>query len=97
MRIGLIKKIKAFRQWLKENPEFEHEFPKINTLKAFSAESTGIYENTCMCTEWPNGEGYDFSWYGKGGDGDEKKISLHDSEIETMLECLNKMGNFNTE
>jgi hypothetical protein len=96
MRIGLIKKIRAFRQWLKDNPEFDHEFPKVKPLEAFYSESKGIYENTCMCTQWPNGEGFDLSWFGKDG-SQEKKISLHDSEIETMLECLNKINYFSIE
>jgi hypothetical protein len=95
IRIGLIKKIRLFRKWLNETEEFEHEFPKVRDIRAFSAEIKGPWGNTCLCTEWPNGEGFDFSWYGQKGE-DEKKISLHETEIDTMLECLNQMEYFNT-
>lgn len=45
-------------------------------------------ENICLCTEWPNGEGYDFVF------GDNKFLNMHDDEINMMLACLNDLGYF---
>jgi hypothetical protein len=92
MRMGLLKKIKAFRKYLKENPEFVHEFPEVKELEACYAEDDSIYKNTCVCSKWPNGEGFHVYWYDESS---EKHISLHDNEIETLLECLNKLNYFN--
>lgn len=45
-------------------------------------------EIVCVCTEWPNGEGYDFVM------GDNKFVSLHLDEVELFIACLNDLNYF---
>lgn len=61
--------------------------------KVTSYEISGIIDSFCMCSEWPSGEGFDFSFTTKGNS--DKSISLHSDELEIMLACLNKLGYFN--
>lgn len=95
MKLRLFKKIKAYRKWLKDNPEFEHKFPEVKNLDSCYVEVNGAQDSTCMATSWPNGEGYDFSWYNKKENN--KSISLHDADIEGMLECLISLKHFEIE
>ena len=50
------------------------------------------FTNYCMCSSWPNGEGFDFSF--DDDNGVEKHISLHRDQIEIALACLNHFGEF---
>lgn len=44
----------------------------------------------CLCTAWANGEGFDFTF--TDDKGNEKAISLHETELEIMLASLNHLG-----
>ena len=48
------------------------------------------YTNFCLCTAWANGEGFDFNF--TDDKGNEKSISLHETELEIMLASLNHLG-----
>jgi len=72
--------------------EYDSYKPSIKKLESYSAEfNSSLSDQNCMATEWPNGEGFDFIFYGKK---DSNLVSLHLDEIELMLILLNKFDYF---
>ena len=90
----LFKKIKKFNKQVKKDhlTYAEKEYPKISKVESFYIESKGITGNLCIGYRWPNGEGFDFHLC--DSKGNEKRISLHDSEIDHVLQLLEKMKYF---
>jgi len=95
------KQIKAWlRKWLIEE-ETDFSPKKSGDLRAVAFESkqpvgNGKYhEYLFMCTEWANGEGYEFylGWHYEGKNED-KTISLSTEQIEGILACLNDLNYF---
>jgi hypothetical protein len=89
------KKIKTSLDRIKsETLAMEGYQPKLfGTGRVVAYETKGLINTFCMMAEWPNGEGFDFSF---DTDKDQpKRISLHVDEIETMLRCLEHMDYFN--
>lgn len=97
------EKIKSWiRKWLEE--EADDCTPKKNRdLRAvcFSSkdpiDGKHYNEYLCHCTEWTNGEGYnfDFSVYNQLSKRyDEKRFSLCDNEVELLIACMDDMGRF---
>lgn len=95
------KQIKAWiRKWLEED-ETDFSPKKSRDLRAVSFESkdpvgNGKYhEYNFMCTEWTNGEGYEFylGWH-YDGKIEDRTISLNRNQIEGILACLNDLNYF---
>ena len=89
---------RLIRRWiLNILKDTTNEFKPVKSrdLKAVSFESKipGINGNLlCQCTQWDNGEGYDFSIC--DSKGNEKRTSLHVSEIDLVIACLNDLKYF---
>ena len=86
------------KRFTKNSLQDEYEFApkKSRDLKAVSFTYKFPllkYEVLTTCVEWDNGKGYDFILC--EGDGESKLISLHESEIMTVLACLNNIGFLN--
>lgn len=66
--------------------------------KTVSYEINGLTDSFCQLTEWTNGEGYDIFFQTKTdtkiGHWEDKRISLHTDEIETLFACLNHFKYF---
>jgi len=82
------KKIRLIIDW-----EFLDKVETSNIRSASTTVKTGIEDTIVMCTEFPNGEGYDCSFYGSTS-GDTKKISLHYDDIQGLLACLEELNYF---
>jgi len=55
----------------------------------------GLCKSYCKLTEWANGEGYDISFESKSSSNwEQKSISLHTDEIDTLLASLNHFKYF---
>lgn len=91
------KKIKSFiLKWLLDpTDDFSPKFSKKLEACSFTSKSPlgkGKYNNQLyQCTEWDNGEGYDFTW---NTDNKENHISLCTGEIDGLLACLDYMNYF---
>lgn len=88
------KKIKQSRENLKSFDGYETKL--FGTGKVVAYEINGIVKSFCMTSEWPNGEGFDFSFTTEEEDRP-KNISLHCDEIDVMMSCLEHLNYFNVE
>ena len=99
-----MKKIKQkIAKWLKITEEDvkvnDYYHPKLfEEGKTVSYEINGHTDSVCQLTEWTNGEGYDISFQTKTntkiGIWEDKRISLHTDELETLFACLNHFKYF---
>jgi hypothetical protein len=87
------------KKWLDDEDYNDYSPKKSRDLRAVSFITkipTGKDKEATLlthCTEWNNGEGYlfDLCW---GTDGEDKSLSLHSDEIESIIACLNEMKYF---
>ena len=99
-----MKKIKQkIAKWLKITEEDvkvnDYYHPKLfGEGKTVSYEINGLTDSFCQLTEWTNGEGYDISFQTKTNTKiehcEDKRISLHTDELETLFACLNHFKYF---
>ena len=94
----LHKKAKKFVKHIDDlNKEFPYGPFKSRDLAAVSSTIKRPLGNDkydtllTQCTEWDNGEGYDFTFDSKDG---QRFISLHLDDIESILFCLNELKFF---
>jgi hypothetical protein len=95
------KQIKKWlRKWLEEeaidySPKFRSELKSVSFTSQQPVGNGKYHEYVFMCTEWPNGEGYEFnvSWHYEGK-GKDRTLSLNDNEINGILACLNHFDYF---
>jgi hypothetical protein len=86
------KSLKNVNNFLKDIDQTEgYKATKFGESKGVSYQIDGLIKSFCQVTEWPNGEGYDFSFETKLGEGlgyQNKSISLHLDEMECMFRGL---------
>lgn len=94
---------KKIKKWIFDdeveaiNSGHEKYLPKLyGEHDAVTYEIDGIDKSTVTVVEWPSGEGVDVSIDTEVSKGkwEEKKISLHDDELLTLLYCLNHLKRF---
>lgn len=71
--------------------------PKVfGESKGVTFEKSGLVKTFCTAHGWASGEGFDLSWQTENGNGKwvDKRIELHDDEVETMLAALEHLGYF---
>lgn len=93
MTKDLKKKIKGWWFRLKNSDDLGSGYlPQIKETRAVIAEVDRISGSVCHAMPWSNGEGYIFDLC--DDKGNEKHFSLHDDEIDIILECLNEFNYF---
>lgn len=94
---------KTIAKWLKITEDDIQEndyakFKKFGESKSVEFEYKCLTNVHCKVTQWANGEGYDMSWETetnvKTGEWSNKRIELHEDELQTMLYCLKDLGYF---
>lgn len=97
------KKIKKWLLSLLSDNDNKWSPQKSRNLKAVAFEQSlpidGKYSERilCHCTEWDNGEGYIFdinSYNEFSKQSEDRHFSLHLTDIEIMLACLNDLKYF---
>lgn len=76
---------------------YEETMPKVfGESRGVTFEKSGLVKTFCSVHEWANGEGFDLTWQTENGNGKwvDKRIELHDDEIETMLAALEHLKYF---
>ena len=76
---------------------YEESMPKLfGESQGVTYEKNGLVECYCSAHRWANGEGYDVSFQTSNGNGKwvDKRIELHDDELETLLACLQHLKHF---
>jgi hypothetical protein len=83
--------------------DLNEEFPdqaakKFGEQKGVSFELDGLVKTFCSVTHWASGEGFDISWETENNttihSWEDKRISLHETELECFLACLNDLKHF---
>ena len=73
---------------------------KFGESRSVEYEMDGLVKTFCKVTPWSNGEGFDISFETqentKTGRWINKRIELHEDELDTMFYCLNDLGYFKT-
>lgn len=75
----------------------EYSYPnKFGESRSVEYEMEGMSKVFCKVTPWSNGEGFDISFDTEVRDKnwENKKISLHDDELLTMMYCLQDLKYF---
>jgi hypothetical protein len=94
---------KTIAKWLKITEDDIQEndyakFKKFGESRSVEYEYECLTKTFCKVTQWANGEGHDISWETetnvKTGVWTNKRIELHDDELQTMLYCLKDLGYF---
>ncbi|MHB8871826.1 MAG: hypothetical protein ACYC5G_05220 [Candidatus Doudnabacteria bacterium] len=93
-------------KWFKITESDLAEYPD-SSAKKFGDQKGVTYEMDLLChtycsvTNWSNGEGFDISWETEDNttirSWEDKRISLHTTELECMFACLNDLRYFDTE
>lgn len=76
---------------------YEESMPKLfGETSGVTYEKDGLVKCFCSVNRWANSEGHDFSFQTESGNGKwvDKRIELHDDEIEAMLACLQHLKYF---
>lgn len=86
--------------------DLSEEYPD-SSAKKFGDQKGVTYEMDLLChtfcavTNWANGEGFDISWETEDNttihSWENKRISLHTTELECMLACLNDLQYFESD
>ena len=106
--IGMANKLKQkIAKWFKITIEdLNKEYPesaakKFGDQKGVSFEMDLLVKTFCSVNEWASGEGFDISWETEVNTTthtwEEKRVSLHITELECMLSCLNYLKYFETD
>ena len=86
--------------------DLDNQFPdcrakKFGDQKGVSFEMDLLVKTFCSVNNWASGEGFDISWKTEVNETnhiwEDKRVSLHISELECMLHCLNDLKYFESD
>ena len=71
---------------------------KFGDQKGVTYEMDLLTHTYCSVTNWASGEGFDINWQTESNitthTWEDKRVSLHTTELECMLACLNDLKYF---
>lgn len=97
---------KKIKKWLlsflsendnKWNPQKGRNLKAVSFKQLMPIDGKHSQQTLCHCTEWDNGEGYIFdinSYNEFSKQSEDRHFSLHLTDIEIMLACLNDLKYF---
>lgn len=86
--------------------DLDNQFPeskakKFGDQKGVSFEMDLLVKTFCSVNNWASGEGFDISWQTEvnttNHTWEDKRVSLHTTELECMLHCLNYLKYFESD